>query len=197
MYQAVSKPQGMDKFAMKIQTSQVMLGSQQSSVRRQLQQADVRVQGVNNTQAPPRSEAAPSSTISNGNLIINGVSIRPAIEVAELTAVNQMEVQRQEIQQSANLSRITELDSGTQVLLSHFDLLETVSSVAVDQRIQISTGSVSDTPLQLESAGQIQIANFSIFEQTDKLTTEALGSVITEDGRQIDFLMQSNRSVSH
>ena len=177
---------------MKIQSSQVYLGSQQSSLRRQLQQADVRVQSAQNPQVQLQPNESRPLPTGNGDLTINGVRIRAAsgIAVSELTAVNQLEVQRQESQQAASLSRVTQIDAGTQVLLSHFNLLESISSISVDQRLQISTGNVSDTPVQLASADAIQIASINTFEQTDRLTTEALGSVITEDGRQIDFLMQ-------
>ena len=171
---------------MKISTGQVILGSQQSSSRQRIQQ----VQSENVRIDTGSLQASPTQTTQTD------------LSQLALTQTDQMAAFRAQTQQAASLSRTTQLDSGEQVLLSHFNLLESVSAAAMEQGVRLTamraspsdananTGSNTNVSNANAQINQITINNRSLIERTDRLTTEALGSVLTEDGRQIDFILQ-------
>ncbi len=173
---------------MKISVGQVILGSRQSSTVQRVQQ----VQAENIRIGGPLVGAAPAQGSQAQTTQTN-------LTEADLTQANQMGIFRAQTQQAASLSRTTQLDSGEQVLLSHFNLLESVSAATMEQGVRLTAMRASPSEISSSTNGninsnaqinQVTITGRNLIERTDRLTTEALGSVMTEDGRQIDFILQ-------
>ena len=159
---------------MKIQSGTVQLQSQRSVQTQQIAQ-----QTLQASQTNLQASGLPSEN-NRVSISINGLSLRTS-----LAHHNQ--------QQSTSLSQVTQLDGNTQVLLAHFNLLE--QAVQSQSSIDFSSLQMTSSPLSAqENVTQIQLdqitfSQSSLWQETTQLSTEALGTVITEDGRQIDFLM--------
>ena len=93
---------------------------------------------------------------------------------------------------SHSQSLVKDSNNGETSYFESAEFLETVSSLFVEEGVTVVAVQALDDNRTNQATAQIQVTSISQFESDTHIQANALGIVTTEDGREINFLLELN-----
>lgn len=156
---------------MKISQSALQLGYQFQKSTGTAQQTERNVRILDNNGS--RVETGPAGLTRNSASITN---------VQQQTLSDAVRINNQ--------SLVTDLDSGEAQYFESAELLQSVSSILAEEEVTVNQVQILGQPGNNRGAVSVEVTSIAQFESDTNIQANALGTVTTEDGRQIDFLLE-------